>query len=95
MNIKNEKHLVCLKCRLKRKFHEGDEISSTESFRRRKTGAGTAENKDLSGYDFKCEQCGNDKCKVIDLGIMYGDEDWIYLLKCTKCNYAERVGEMC
>ncbi|MDH3352854.1 MAG: hypothetical protein OEL87_00195 [Nanoarchaeota archaeon] len=55
---------------------------------------GTAENKGLSDYEFKCQECGNDKCKVIDLGIMYGDEDWIYLLKCTKCDYAERIGEM-
>lgn len=94
MDIKNERHLVCLKCRLKRKFNENDKISITENFEKEEVGTGAAENKDLSGYEFKCQECGNDQCKVIDLGIMYGDEDWIYLLKCTKCDYAERIGEM-
>lgn len=94
IDIKNEKYLVCLKCRLKRKFREDDKIPIIKNIEKEKTGTGVAENKDLSGWDFKCQECGNNKCKVTDLGIMYGDEDWIYLLKCTKCDYAERIGEM-
>jgi len=47
------------------------------------------------GYSFKCESCDNDKCTVTDLGMMYGDEDWIYLLKCTNCGWSTRVGEYC
>ena len=44
---------------------------------------------------FKCQKCGGSKHSVVDLGMMYGDEDWIYLLRCSDCGYSERVGEMC
>ncbi len=94
LDINGEKCLVCLKCRLKRKLNSDDKILMTENFKKKEIGVGAAEDLDLSGYDFKCPKCGNNKCKVTDLGIMYGDEDWIYLLKCTKCDHAERIGEM-
>ena len=88
------KYFVCSKCNAKEKC-DGDEILITEKFKQKKLGTGTAESNEKKGYDFKCPECGSDKCRVIDLGIMYGDEDWIYLLQCTKCDYGERVGNMC
>ncbi len=90
----NEKYLVCSKCDLKEKYTEDNKILMTENLKQKKLGTGAAENNPKTGYDFKCPECGNDKCRVIDLGIMYGDEDWIYLLQCTKCDYGERIGEM-
>ena len=95
MSENNGKYLSCSKCGLKEKYDKDDVILTTENFRQKKLGTGTAENNPEIGYDFKCPECGNEKCRVIDLGIMYGDEDWIYLLQCTKCDYGERVGEMC
>ena len=90
----NEKYYFCSKCNLKEKCNQPHPISATENFKHKKLGKGTAKNNTEIGYDFKCPKCGNDKCRVIDLGIMYGDEDWIYLLQCTKCDYGERIGEM-
>jgi len=90
----NEKYLLCPKCDFKERYDKDDIILTTEKIKQKKIGTGTAENNSKTGYDFKCPKCGNDKCRVIDLGIMYGDEDWIYLLHCTKCNYAERIGKM-
>lgn len=45
--------------------------------------------------EFKCEKCGGEKSTIIDLGMMYGDEDWVYLVKCDSCGFSERVGEYC
>ena len=89
-----QEYLVCSKCKTKTKT-QNSSISTTEKFpQQKKLGVGAAENNPKIGYSFKCPKCGNNKCKVIDLGIMYGDEDWIYLLRCTNCDYGERIGEM-
>lgn len=90
----NEKYLFCSKCNAKEKYNKDDTILTTENFKQKKLGTGATENNPKIGYDFKCLKCGNNKCRVIDLGIMYGDEDWIYLLQCTKCDHGERIGEM-
>jgi DNA-directed RNA polymerase subunit M/transcription elongation factor TFIIS len=59
-------------------------------------GAGVAKKeKGIQGHDFKCKKCGNKSYEITDLGIMYGDEDWIYLMKCTNCGFTERVGDYC
>jgi DNA-directed RNA polymerase subunit M/transcription elongation factor TFIIS len=93
--IKNDKqYLTCNKCKLQAKHNIKELIAETENITQNKTGTGIAE-KDLSGYEFKCKECKNDKCKIVDLGMMFGDEDWVYLLQCTKCDYAERVGDWC
>lgn len=90
----NQEYLVCQKCKTKTET-KNVSISATEKLERKEeTGTGIAENNPKIGYNFKCPKCGNNKCKVIDLGIMYGDEDWIYLLRCTNCDYGERIGEM-
>ncbi len=94
INESNEKYLFCTKCNSKEKYNKEDGVFTTKRFRHKELGKGTAENNTEIGYDFKCPKCGNDKCRVIDLGIMYGDEDWVYLLQCTKCDHGERVGEM-
>jgi DNA-directed RNA polymerase subunit M/transcription elongation factor TFIIS len=89
-----QEYLVCPKCKTKTKT-ESASVSTTEKVtKKEKVGNGAVNQNDNIGYDFKCPKCGNNKCKVIDLGIMYGDEDWIYLLRCTNCDYGERIGEM-
>jgi DNA-directed RNA polymerase subunit M/transcription elongation factor TFIIS len=91
-NKNNRQYLVCSKCETIEVTK--DNLSLTTKIpKKQKTGSGAAEKNPKLGYDFKCKKCGNNKCELIDLGIMYGDEDWIYLLQCTKCDYAERVGE--
>jgi DNA-directed RNA polymerase subunit M/transcription elongation factor TFIIS len=89
----NQEYLICRKCKTKKKT-KNSSVLTTEKFKKEKLGIGIAKNNTKVGYDFKCPKCGNKKCRVIDLGIMYGDEDWIYLLQCTKCDYGERIGEM-
>ncbi|MCK4650389.1 hypothetical protein KAT36_04110 [Candidatus Pacearchaeota archaeon] len=91
----NKQFLTCNKCKTKTERDTKEPILITEKITNTKTGIGVAEKKDFSGHDFKCKKCGNDKCKLIDLGMMIGDEDWVYLLQCTKCDYAERIGEWC
>ena len=89
-----QEYLICKKCKTKKKS-KNTHIPTKEKLKKPETiGHGTAKNDPSVGYDFKCPKCGNKKCNVIDLGIMYGDEDWIYLLRCTNCDYGERVGEM-
>jgi len=94
MKWEGQEYLVCQKCNTKRES-ENASISTIEKKEHAKLGVGAAEHNTKIGYDFKCPDCGNKKCQVIDLGIMYGDEDWIYLLRCTNCDYGERIGEMC
>jgi DNA-directed RNA polymerase subunit M/transcription elongation factor TFIIS len=90
----NSQYLVCKTCKTIEPRDTEEQIIETQKIKKSKRGKGAAE-KDLSGHDFKCKKCKNDKCKVIDLGMMFGDEDWVYLLQCTKCDYAERVGDWC
>lgn len=49
---------------------------------------------DFHGIDFDCKKCDNRKGEVMDAGIRYSDEDWIYLVRCTKCGYTTRWGKM-
>ena len=49
----------------------------------------------MDSSKFKCKKCGNEKYTVVDLGMMYGDEDWVYLVKCNECGAGERFGEYC
>ena len=90
----NSQYIICKKCQTQEPHNSEEPTIITEKITNPKIGKGTAE-KDFSGHDFKCKKCGNTKCKLIDLGMMIGDEDWVYLLQCTKCDYSERVGEWC
>jgi len=89
-----KRYLTCNKCKIQTKHDIKELVLTTEKITKPKIGKGTAE-KDFSGHDFKCKKCGNNKCEITDLGMMFGDEDWIYLLQCTKCDYSERVGDWC
>jgi len=93
--IKGDKrYLICKKCDIE--IHEEYDLTiATEILTKAKIGKGVAEKNMNLGQEFKCKKCGNDKCETTDLGMMFGDEDWVYLLKCTKCSYAERVGDWC
>ena len=90
----NGRYLVCKKCGER---EEGchDLVVKTELSVKTKVGTGVAEKDPELGQNFKCDKCGNDKCEITDLGMMFGDEDWVYLLKCTKCSYSKRVGDWC
>jgi DNA-directed RNA polymerase subunit M/transcription elongation factor TFIIS len=92
--IGNKQHLICKKCKIITKKENSETILITEKIPKTKIGTGIAK-KDFSGHNFKCKKCENDKCEITDLGMMFGDEDWIYLLKCTKCDHAERIGDWC
>lgn len=93
--IENDKHyLICTKCQSKEEQTKNDFILTIKEPSKIKKGEGVAKANPKLGYNFKCPKCRNNKCELIDLGIMYGDEDWVYLLQCTKCDYGERVGEV-
>ncbi len=90
----NKQFLTCKSCKIIKKQDIKELIITKEKIEQREKGKGAAE-KDFSGHDFKCKKCGNENARLIDLGMMIGDEDWVYLLQCTKCDYGERVGEWC
>ncbi|MFH0808702.1 MAG: hypothetical protein V1888_03770 [archaeon] len=90
----DKRYLACKKCGIE-VYGEYDLTIATKISEKTKVGRGVAEKNIKLGQEFKCKKCGNDKCEITDLGMMFGDEDWIYLLKCTKCSYAERVGDWC
>jgi DNA-directed RNA polymerase subunit M/transcription elongation factor TFIIS len=90
----SKQYLICKTCNTIEPTEKKERIIETEKFQKKQIGEGTAK-PDFSGHHFKCQECGNDRCKIIDLGMMIGDEDWVYLLQCTKCDYSERIGEWC
>jgi len=49
----------------------------------------------VDSTNFECKRCKSKSYTVVDLGMMYGDEDWVYLIKCNDCGFSERVGEYC
>ncbi|MCR4284806.1 MAG: hypothetical protein NUV97_02040 [archaeon] len=88
--------LGCEKCETWEECGDDCGIVTKEHLDKKILGEGVAEKeRGTEGYDFKCKKCGNNKCTVHDLGMMYGDEDYLYLLTCTKCDYSERVGDYC
>jgi len=89
-----QQYIICNSCQTQEPCETKERILKTKTTTKPKIGKGIAE-KDLSGYEFECKKCKNDKCKIVDLGMMFGDEDWVYLLQCTKCDYSERVGDWC
>jgi DNA-directed RNA polymerase subunit M/transcription elongation factor TFIIS len=91
---KNKQYAICNKCQTQTQRDTKEQIIETQKITQKEIGKGAAQ-KDFSGHHFKCPKCGNDKCEIIDLGMMIGDEDWVYLLQCTKCDHGERVGEWC
>jgi len=90
----DSQYLICKKCGLRKKGHHSLIVTTTISTKT-KTGEGVAEKNLELGHKFKCDKCENDKCEITDLGMMFGDEDWVYLLKCTKCGHSKRVGDWC
>ena len=58
-----------------------------------KKGEGIASNKnEFADYKNICKKCGHNMAQVLDLGIFYSDEDNLYLLKCGKCGFSEKIG---
>lgn len=57
-------------------------------------GEGIADDKNsFADYRNRCKKCGHDKAEIIDVGVLYSDEDNLFLLKCGKCGYSERLGK--
>jgi len=67
-------YLICKKCGT---IEEGehDLVIKSETFIETKVGEGVAEKDSKLGQEFNCDKCGNDKCEITDLGMMFGDED--------------------
>ena len=56
-------------------------------------GTGISSEKDPTAtYDNKCKKCGHIGAQVIDVGVLFSDEDHLILLKCGNCGFSERVG---
>lgn len=93
--INNETLMLCNRCGwFKILKNEKLELSSKNTFSHDKKGEGAVSDKNvLATYDNLCKKCGYDKAQVIDVGILYSDEDYLILLKCGKCGHAERVGK--
>ena len=65
-----------------------------EKIKHEEIGRGVVTDKNtFATYDHECEKCGHKKAEVIDVGVLYSDEDNLILLKCGKCGYSERVGK--
>lgn len=62
--------------------------------KKEKIGKGVVEDKNLyATYPNKCRKCGHVGAEVSDLGAQYSDEDNLFLIKCGKCGYVERIGD--
>lgn len=88
-----EKEVVktyCKKCSISK---ESVGISFSEKSTNETRGSGTTSEKDPSAtYDNKCKKCGHIGAQVIDVGVLFSDEDHLILLKCGNCGFSERVG---
>ncbi|MCK4552663.1 hypothetical protein KAT80_00470 [Candidatus Pacearchaeota archaeon] len=86
-----EVFLKCSKCG----FESNTDLTSRENIpKKEKVGKGISKDENIfATYEHKCSKCGYDKAQVLDLGISYSDEDNLFLVKCGKCGFSERVGK--
>ena len=42
---------------------------------------------EFATYKNTCRKCGYNKAEIIDVGVLYSDEDNLILLKCGKCGF--------
>ena len=45
----------------------------------------------LAVYDHICKKCGHNKCELIEIAPLYGDEDAMIRMKCGKCGFTEQL----
>jgi DNA-directed RNA polymerase subunit M/transcription elongation factor TFIIS len=84
--------ISCPNCNFSGKIKEG--LKSSEKILQKDSlteGVSSGENP-LASYENVCQKCGYDKAQLIDVGILYSDEDNLILLKCGKCGFSERIG---
>ena len=80
----------CKKCSISK---ESLGVSFTEKSRKEFTGSGITSEENVSAtYDNKCRKCGHVGAEVIEVGVLFSDEDHLTLLKCGKCGFSERLG---
>ena len=84
----------CKVCNFTEKIDEKDLLQFSEKISiKEEVGKGISKGENLlANYKNMCKKCGYDKAQIIDMGIFYSDEDNLILLKCGKCNFAERIG---
>lgn len=88
---KGEDKVYCKKCK-SAKLSEG-KGNFSETHKKKEVGQGFIEGINPSAnYDHKCKKCGHIGVEIIDVGILYSDEDNLILLKCGKCGFSERLG---
>ncbi len=80
----------CKKCNTSK---ESAGTSFSEKHTNEIRGSGITSEKSASAtYDNKCKKCGHTGADVIDVGVLFSDEDHLILLKCGNCGFSERVG---
>jgi DNA-directed RNA polymerase subunit M/transcription elongation factor TFIIS len=80
----------CKKCSTSK---ESISTSIGEKFKIEERGSGvTNEGNPSANYDNTCKKCGHIGAEIIDVGILFSDEDHLILLKCGKCGFSERQG---
>lgn len=80
----------CKKCSTSK---ESISTSIGEKFKNEIRGSGvTNEGNASANYDNKCKKCGHTGAEIIDVGVLFSDEDHLILLKCGKCGFSERQG---
>jgi DNA-directed RNA polymerase subunit M/transcription elongation factor TFIIS len=90
----NKHYLYCKTCDTLTPTSTPQQIIEIQTIHNKKTTIDITPQQ-TNGHDFLCKKCGHNKAKLTDLGCMIGDEDWIYLLECTKCGWGTRIGNWC
>ncbi|MFZ5955538.1 MAG: hypothetical protein ACOYT4_03860 [Nanoarchaeota archaeon] len=87
----NKKSLICKNCGFSKMPEKS--LKLCERINKKEIGSSTAEEGNIfATYEFKCENCGHDKCEVIIINPSYSDEDTIIRYKCGKCGHAKSAG---
>ncbi len=89
---KEKEFFISCRCGFSEKVEKGTEIPEKFSLNERGKGFVKGEN-EFAIYENVCKKCGYNKAQIIDMGVFYGDEDNLILLKCGRCNFSERIGK--
>lgn len=86
--------LRCEYCGLNQEIlYAKDLVEKTKLKKSPERGTGSVKEEDIyATYKHVCKKCGYEKAEIIDVGVLISDEDELFLLKCGKCGFTERVG---
>jgi len=92
----NKNYLFCDKCSFFEIIKSNETLgmfSKEEIKKQEEKGVGIRKDKnEFATYKNICKKCGYDKSEIVDVGVLYSDEDNLILLKCGKCGFSERIG---